>query len=171
MTSVAYPPQPGSESGAPNCRCLFSKTKKSSTSLRPAPNSGNSSAAWPHASRVDRPFCCNTSARGSSRSHCASAVCGCWTDAFARICCNFSLTQLMQPHGDATRAPSLEQLRVDGKRKAVNKANHEVSALYTLKHSSMFMTIRWTRWRASRTWRLVSGSARSPIPNAAQREP
>ena len=28
----------------------------------------------------------------------------------------------MQPHDDATRAPSLEQLRVDGKRKAVNKA-------------------------------------------------
>ena len=163
MTFVAYPPQPGSESGAPDCRCLFSKLRKAPLA-RAQPQTLET---------LDRPLCCNATARGSIRSHCDSAVCGCWTDAFARICRSFSLAQLMQPH-DATRAPcapSLEQLNVDGKRKAANKANHEVSALYTLKHSSMFLTMRWTRRRASDTWRLVSRSARSPIPNAAHWDP
>ena len=81
---------------------------------------------------------------GNNRSHSARVFRGCLTCAFGRICCSFSFAQLTQPQDDGDCTPFLAQLmqpRVDGRRKAVNRAKQEVSDLYTLKHSSMLLTM------------------------------
>ena len=89
--------------------------------------------------------------------------------AFVRICCSFALAHLiqvqqMQPHeatDSATCAPSLVQMCVDGRRKAVNKVNQEVSALYNM----------LDLWESLKPWNHVPGFAKSSMPNIAALEP
>ena len=127
-TSVVYPPHPGSENSAPDCLCLFARLRRAllagtqPQTLETLPQLGRMPHKWTGHFAVMLPLVATIA---------PTAPADATMSAFARICCSLALAQLMQPCGaadSATCAASLAQIFDD----AVNKANHEVSALYTL---------------------------------------